>query len=164
MPIESMSKLSDAARVWIFASDQPVGGADADQMLGRVDEFLNRWHAHGTPLVSAREWRDDRFLLIAVDGEHASGCSIDGLFRTLKDVGGQIGANLVTSGLVFFRDAGGRVQSANRAQFAKAAAAGEIGADTRVFDTSLTSLGDVRERFEQPASASWHAALLPANR
>ena len=164
MPTLPISQLSDDARVWLFASDRPVSGEDAERMLGRVDAFLATWHAHGTPLTSAREWRDDRFLLIAADGEGASGCSIDGLFRTLKALGGELGANLVTSGLVFYRDQSGVVQSATRPQFTAAAAEGAITPETPVFDTSLTTLGDARERFERPVSDSWHAALLPANR
>ena len=129
-----------------------------------VDDYLDRWHAHGTPLSSAREWRDDRFLVIAADGEGASGCSIDGLFRALKALGTEIGANLVTSGLVFYRDRDGAVQSLTRQQFSAAAVSGDVSPETPVFDTSLTSLGDVRERFERPASTSWHAALLPVTR
>ena len=164
MPTLPISQLSDDARVWLFASDRPVSGEDAERMLGRVDAFLATWHAHGTPLTSAREWRDDRFLLIAADGEGASGCSIDGLFRTLKALGGELGANLVTSGLVFYRDQSGVVQSATRPQFTAAAAEGAITPETPVFDTSLTTLGDARERFERPVSDSWHAALLPARR
>lgn len=133
-------------------------------MLDQVDDFLQSWHAHGTPLTSAREWRDDRFLLIAAEGEGASGCSIDGLFRALKALGNDIGADLVTSGLVFHRDRMGVVRSATRPGFVASAGSGEITADTPVFDTSLTRLGDVRARFERPAGESWHAVLLPAAR
>jgi hypothetical protein len=164
MPKRPIDRLSDDARVWVFASDRAVSGGGAERLLAAVDEFLEHWHAHGTLLTSAREWRDERFLIIAADGEGASGCSIDGLFRALKTLGGQIGANLVTSGLVFYRNRDGVVESATRPQFSAAAAGGALGPDTPVFDTSLTRLGDVRERFERPASVSWHAALFPASR
>jgi hypothetical protein len=164
MPKLPLADLTDDARVWVFASDQAVAGENTHRMLAQVDDFLDRWHAHGTPLTSAREWRDDRFLLIAADGEGASGCSIDGLFRALKTLGTQIGANLVTSGLVFYRDRDAVVQSVTRPQFSAAAGSGAVTPETPVFDTSLTTLGDVRARFERPASESWHAALFPVTR
>ena len=164
MPRLPLSSLSADARVWIFASDRPVGDEGSERLLEQVDEFLEKWHAHGSPLTSAREWRDRRFLLIAADGEAASGCSIDGLFRTLKNVGAEVGANLVTSGLVFYRDAAGDVQSATRARFTELASSGAVTPHTTVFDTSLTTLGDVRDRFERSAGESWHAALLPVTR
>lgn len=164
MPRLPLAELSDHARVWVFAADRPIPSRDATRMLARVDEFLDGWHAHGAPLTSAREWREDRFLLIAADGEGASGCSIDGLFRALKALGTEIDANLVTSGLVFYRDGEGAVQSTTRPQFSAAAASGDLSPQTPVFDTSLTKLGDVRSAFERPASESWHAALFPVTR
>lgn len=164
MPKRSFSELSDDARVWVFASDRPVTDANAERMLAQVDDFLDRWHAHGTPLTSGREWRDARFLLIGAEGEGASGCSIDGLYRALKMLGAEIGANLVTSGLVFYRDRNGAVHSATRPEFSTAAASGTVSPDVIVFDTSLTRLGDARRTFERPASESWHAALFPAAR
>ena len=164
MPRLPLSSLSDDARVWVFASDRAIADGDAERLLTQVDEFLDKWHAHGSPLTSAREWRHGRFLLIAADGEGASGCSIDGLFRTLRNLGGEIGANLVTSGLVFYRDAAGDVQSSTRAGFTEAASSGAVTPDTPVFDASLTTLGDVRDCFERSAAESWHAALLPVTR
>ena len=164
MPRLPLSSLSADARVWIFASDRPVGDDGAERLLEQVDDFLEKWHAHGSPLTSGRDWRDRRFLLIAADGEAASGCSIDGLFRSLKSVGAEVGANLVTSGLVFYRDAAGDVQSLTRARFTELASSGAVTPHTTVFDTSLTTLGDVRDRFERPAGESWHAALLPVTR
>ncbi|HSJ65035.1 MAG TPA: hypothetical protein VK922_14180 [Gemmatimonadaceae bacterium] len=164
MPRRPIARLSDDARVWVFASDRAVREPDSERLLAAVDEFLEHWHAHGSPLTSAREWREERFLIIAADGEGASGCSVDGLFRALKTLGDRIGANLVTSGLVFYRDGSGVVQSATRPEFSAGAAGGTIGPDTPVFDTSLTRLGDLRERFERPASGSWHATLLSAPR
>lgn len=160
MPRTEISSLSDAARAWVFASDQPVRGDEAARVLEQVDAYLERWHAHGTPLTSAREWRDDRFLIVAVEGPAASGCSIDGLFRTLKSFGEALGANLVSSGLVFHRGADGDVLATDRPTFRAAASRGEITGETPVFDTSLTTLGDVRARFETPVAESWAAKLV----
>ena len=86
MPIVPFTSLPDSARVWVFGSDRPVRGASADTLLAAVDQFLAQWRAHGVPLHCARDWREDRFLAIGVDvnQENASGCSIDGLFRTLQ--------------------------------------------------------------------------------
>ena len=67
MPIVPFSQLPDSARIWVFGSDQPLMGAPADTLLASVDQFLSEWRAHGVPLRSARDWRDDRFLAVGVD-------------------------------------------------------------------------------------------------
>ena len=166
MPIVAFSALPDESRVWVFGSDPSLPPVAADRLLGEVDRFLHQWKAHGLPLTCARDWRHDRFLAIAVDTtqENASGCSIDGLFRTLQGLERALGARLVAGGRVFYRDAAGRVQSATREQFAALAAEQAVSAETPVFDTSLTNAGALRRRFEAPARESWVAPLLAAAR
>ncbi|HJU64819.1 MAG TPA: hypothetical protein VJ596_04045 [Gemmatimonadaceae bacterium] len=163
MPRVSFSALPDDARVWVFASAQPVAPPAAERLLQEVDRFLEGWQAHGAPLTNSRDWRDDRFLVIGVDERSAgaSGCSIDGLFRVLKGMEEQTGARLLTGGQVFYRDPSGAVQSAARDEFAELAARGQVGAKTLVFDTAITRMGELRERFETEARRSWHAQLAP---
>lgn len=161
----SFQDLPGDARVWIFSASDALVGDKADALLGAADEYLGDWKAHGLPLTCARDWREDRFLAIGVDQRdaHASGCSVDGLFRVLQRLESQIGTSLVGGGRVFYRDADGRIICLPRADFAARAAAGSIAADARVFDTSVTTAAAYRDRFEQPAAASWHAALFPTS-
>lgn len=162
MPTVEFNTLPNDARVWIFASDRPLQGDESRLLLDEVDRFLAQWKAHGAPLRNAREWREDRFLVIAVDptAAQASGCSIDGLFRALQQLEGRLATGLVAGGRVFYRDAKGVPRVALRNEVIAVAAAGELGDDTPVFDTSLTSARDYRERFERPARESWVASLL----
>jgi hypothetical protein len=158
MPIVPFSQLPDSARVWVFGSDLSLIGAPADTLLASVDQFLSEWRAHGMPLKCARDWRDDRFLAVGVDvdQENASGCSIDGLFRTLQQLERVIGSRLVGGGRVFYR-ANSAVETSTRDEFVDRVKSGRIARDTPVFDTSLTGAGDWRTRFEQPAASSWAA-------
>lgn len=162
MPHVPFHQLPDDARVWVFASDRALTGESAERLLGEVDRFLARWAAHGQPLTAAREWASDRFLVVAVDqrDSHASGCSIDGLFRALQQLGAEIGANLVGGGRVHFRDAAGAIRTVPRHEFSEQAARGDITGQTMVFDPTVVTAGDWRHRFERPAHESWHAALL----
>lgn len=162
MPLVAFESLPDDARVWVFASDRPIAGPDAERLLRAVDDYLARWQAHGEPLTVARTLTEDRFLTVAVDQRdaHASGCSVDGLFRTLKAVEREAGTSLVGAGRVHFRASDGTVQSVERADFADLAAAGRVAADTTVFDPTVTTLGDWRARFETRVGESWHAQLI----
>ena len=157
-------KMPDSARVWVYGADKSLEGAAEQQLLGEVDNYLTQWTAHGTPLSAARNWDEGRFLTITVDQERAgaSGCSIDGLFRTLKSIEKSIGASMITSGLIFFRNRAGNIRSVTRDEFSELGAAGEVDGDTEVFDLSVTSLAEWRARFASRASHSWHGSLLPA--
>jgi hypothetical protein len=153
------AELPDAARLWVFAAQHPLHRDDADAVLARVDAFLAEWHAHGHPVVGARELLYDRFLLVAADEEATgvSGCSIDSLFRVLKDVERNLGLSLLDSSLVFYRDENDVVRSATRAEFRQMVGAGEVRGDSTVFDNTVSSIAALRGgAWERPMRESWH--------
>ena len=162
MPITSFSRLPDDARLWVFAASDRITGQRTSELLDAVDAYLAGWKAHGEPLTCAREWRDDRFLVIAVDQSTAgaSGCSIDALFRILQQLQGRLGTSLVGGGRVFYRNRAGETEATSRAAFADRAVAGEVDADTIVFDTTVTSVDAYRRSFTRRAGESWHRDLL----
>lgn len=166
MPILPFDSLPDAARVWVFGSERALDDTEAARLLAEVDRFLAQWHAHGRPLAAGRDWCHDRFLTIAVDerAAGASGCSIDGLYRTLRALETQFGTGLLGGGLLFYCDGDGAVVGAGRDEFVARANSGDIGRDTIVFDLTVDTLGAWRERFEAPVHAGWHARLMPKGR
>jgi hypothetical protein len=148
--------------VWIFASDAPLAEDRAERLLSDVDDYLAQWKAHGHPLTCARTWRDNRFLAVAVDqsNAYASGCSIDGLFRMLQTLQPMLGATIVGGGHVHYRDAVGTVRAATREQFTALSTTGTVTTGTPVFDTTVATAGEWRDRFETVVGRSWHRALL----
>jgi hypothetical protein len=162
MPMVPFETLPDSARIWVFASDRELSGAPADTLLAAVDDFLAGWRAHGVPLRAGREWRDDRFLVVGVDvtAENASGCSIDGLFRTLQTLQREIGAQLVGGGRVFYRSRSGTIETTTRDDFSARTKRGEITPATPVFDIGLTDAAAWRTRFEAPAGVAWTASYF----
>lgn len=163
MPLVPFDSLSDDSRVWVFAADPALDENRSKRLLEVVDDFLGQWVAHGEPLTCGRHWQDGRFLVVGVDqtaAAYASGCSIDGLYRKLAEFQTQTDASLLSRDRVFYRAAGGELRSVSRDEFGELSESGVIGPDTIVYDTSISSLGEWRQRFELPASASWHRALL----
>ncbi|GJG86664.1 hypothetical protein tb265_18450 [Gemmatimonadetes bacterium T265] len=162
MPAVAFDSLPDDARLWVFAAADPLDADGEAELLAAADAFLAGWAAHGAPLRAAREWRDGRFLAVAVDQSTAgaSGCSIDGLFRSLRALEPTLGTSLLAAGRVYWRDADGRVRGGDRAALRGAAAAGAVDEGTPVFDTTVTTVADWRARFERPLAESWHARIV----
>jgi hypothetical protein len=140
-------------------AEQPTPG-ESGQLLAAVDQHVRGWLAHGHPVVGAYELRYNRFLLIGADerATGVSGCSIDGLFRVLQRLEGELGVRLLDSSLVWFRDADGEILSVSRAGFRERIQAGEVGPDTTVFNNTVGTVGELRGgRWETPLRHSWHA-------
>ncbi len=162
MPVVPFASLPSSARVWIFSAGQPLTGAPAAQLLAHVDDYLARWQAHGHALTCARDWRHDQFLAVAVDQTNAfaSGCSIDGLFRALQSLQQSLGTTLVGGSRVHYRNASGAIQSATRDEFSTLGAAGAVGDRTPVFDSTVATAGEWRDRFETELGRAWHRELV----
>lgn len=165
MPMTSFDRMPDDARLWVFAAPRPLQPPEADALLARVDGFLERWAAHGAPVLGARDLRHGQFLLVAADerATGVSGCSIDTLFHALAEVEEALGTELRrTASLVHYRDAAGAVRAAERPGFRRLAQAGEVGEGTVVFDNTVATVGDLRAgRWERPFRDSWHARAFP---
>jgi hypothetical protein len=161
MPIVEFDALPDDARVWVFSSTTALPEPSVQTLITEVDAFLSTWKAHGQPLHAARDFRDQRFLAVGVDQstEGASGCSIDGLFRTLRDLQTRIDGNLLQGGRIFWREADGSITGGTRAEFARAATG-----ETRVFDTTVETAAGWRQAFERAAKETWHAQILKGRR
>ena len=163
MSIVPFQALPDDSRMWCFGASRAPGAAETARLLDSMHAFVQEWTAHRRDLKAGMAWRDQRFLLIAVDetDADASGCSIDALNRHLRALEATLGLDLLDSTPVWYRDDSGHVQSCSRAEFGAAAARGDVGVGTLVFDLTLTRLGDLRSgRFERAASTSWHRSLL----
>jgi hypothetical protein len=162
MPQVSFHSLPNDARVWVFGAANELTPPASERLLDAVDAFLRQWNAHGSPLTCGRDWRDGRFLAIGVDQSSAgaSGCSIDGLFRTLARLEPELGTSLLGGARVYYRALDGQVNAATRKTFGELAREGRIGPDTPTFDTAVTTAGAWREQFERPVRESWHAQLI----
>lgn len=168
MPAVPFDRLPDDARLWVFAAAHPLDDERRQALLEHADAFLQRWAAHGAPVVGGRELRHGRFLLVGADerATGVSGCSIDTLFRTLGELETRMGVPLRDGSLVFYRDAQGEIQAEPRAAFRRRAAAGGVTEDTVVFDNTITTVGELRSGgWEKPLRESWHARAfgIPAS-
>jgi hypothetical protein len=159
MPSTTFDRMPDDARLWVFAAERPLDDDEARALLDRVDGFLADWKAHGHPLTAARDWREDRFLLVAVDERTAppSGCSIDAMVRVLSALEDELEVGLIGHGPVFWRDREGDVRRDERLEFQRRVRSGEVDLDTPVFDPTLTRVRQARAgELERPARDAWH--------
>ena len=73
MSLVPFSDLPDNARVWVFGSDTPIPAPSRTRCSPRSTPYLDQWKAHGFPLRAAREWRENRFLVIGIDPDGRAG-------------------------------------------------------------------------------------------
>jgi hypothetical protein len=159
MPRIRFDQLPPDARLWIFAAERPLTSTESARVLEEADSFIGQWMAHGVPLTAGRDIRHNQFVLVGVDERAAgvSGCSIDALVRRMQQLESVLGLELVNNAPVLYRE-GDAIERVSRDRFAELAASGTVGLSTRVFDNTLTRVGDLLAgKWEVKAADSWHA-------
>jgi hypothetical protein len=159
MPLVPFNELPSDSRLWIFAAERPLSADESRRVLAEADTFINQWMAHGVPLMAGRDLRYNQFVLVGVNERAAgvSGCSIDALVRRMQQLEQTLGIELINNGPVLYRE-GNAIERVSRDRFAELAASGTVGPNTRVFDNTLTRVGDLQAgKWEVKASESWHA-------
>jgi hypothetical protein len=154
-----MNQLDDQARIWLFGISPSLDENKSQAVLATVDQFLDQWAAHGTPVTSARELLFNSFLAIAVDEtSETSGCSIDRMFGLLHQFERDLGVSILDANRVFVRHTDGRIEALSRADFRNR---GDL--HTTVFDTTAERLSEIRSgHWIRKAQEAWPGKLLTA--
>lgn len=163
MPASLLPNLPDEARVWIYAADRTVQPDEQQAIQQRLDTFFADWTSHARAVDGDATFVAGRFLVLAavVPGGDISGCGIDKSVHLVEEAAEAVGVQWASPLQVFWRDAEGIVQQGSRSTFRKAARAGAVDAQTRVFDLSAQSLGTLRrDGLERPAGDTWHARVF----
>jgi len=151
------------SRIWVFAANRALTPEDESRLAALVERVFHVWTTKSPGVRGAFEFRDSRFLVVGADEREArvSGCGIDAMMQWIKQLEAESGLRLVDRMQVFWRGADGVVRAAHREEFRRLLGAGEVTQETRVFDTAAaTNEVFLRERFELPLAASWHAKIF----
>ena len=157
MNLSEFQDLPDEARVWVHCFEQELSEQQQEIIQKGLKEFLPQWVSHGTPVKGVFKILSGRFVVTAAySQEGISGCSMDSLLRNFKTFKTVYGLDGLKGGLLFYRDKDGAIQAVNQLKFQDLMESGEITAETQVFQTLLSSLGQLRSgEFEAPFEESW---------
>ncbi|HEY5564211.1 MAG TPA: hypothetical protein VIL33_01385 [Rhodothermia bacterium] len=154
--------LPDSARVWINPTNRGLTPEEQKAVLEALSDFIATWSSHGRKVVAEAVIAADRFVITAghVPGGDVSGCGIDASVHALQSIAQTLEFGWAPALDVFFK-LDDKVAQTDRGTFSKLASNGAVTPDTIVYDTSLTTLGDLRRQgFELPARQSWHGRVF----
>ncbi|MFM7194718.1 MAG: hypothetical protein ACKORJ_13675 [Bacteroidota bacterium] len=156
-------QLPGHSRIWIYPSDRPLTAVEQDTIASSLHEFCSGWKAHGNLLHTSFQIAQDHFIILAADEQtaEASGCSIDGSVRHLKQLGAQLRIDFFNRTLVpFFKD--GKVTLIPLTALKQAFQSGDLDAETLTFNTLTATIGDLKESWMVPAGRSWLSRYVPS--
>lgn len=152
----AIHEMPDHALVWVYQANQRFTADQKEFISEQLNAFTGQWAAHGKQLVAQFSIVHDQFIVLAVDEamHQASGCSIDASVNVIRHIEQQTGISLLDrTQVAFLTDSGVKTVAFN--DLKKAVNSGEIAPETQLFDNTLTSAGEWKTRWVQPAKDTW---------
>lgn len=154
---------NDSSRVWIYQASRRFGLGEALEIETMLEDFVEGWNSHGTPVKGYANLLFGQFIIIMADETAAgvSGCSTDSSVRVVKEIEKRFNVPMFERTMLAFaiKD---KVQMVPLNQLKYAAENGFITPDTIYFDNTVLNKKDLLDKWMTPAKHSWLAAKLPA--
>ena len=93
------------SKVWIFQSIDYLNESHVSFIYKKISEFIKSWNSHGKNLKGDVIILKSHFIFVIIDGDlnEASGCSIDKLFKKIKDVGENLEKDFLNRNFIGFK-------------------------------------------------------------
>lgn len=161
--LSSFDEMPLDSRIWIYQADRIFTPAEKTIVEERIGSFINTWASHGKPLKASFQLFFDRFIIIAVDESYysASGCSIDSSVEMIRILEKELDIQLLDrSNIAYKRN--GEIVLSNIGNLKEDVRTGKIAPETVVFNNTITTLAELEEKWQMPASDTWIATYFPA--
>lgn len=155
-------KLPPHSRVWIYQADRPFSADEEKIISNSLTNFCSRWEAHGDPLQTSFKIEYHQFVILTVDESSAgaSGCSIDGSVRVLKELGNQLHVDFFDRSQVAFLE-NEKIQSYSLVQLKSLFQSGKLTATSQTFNNLVVNKAEMESNWKTSVQNSWLTKYLP---
>lgn len=155
-------QLPSDSRLWIYQADRAFSVEEEKMISAVLSDFCAQWMVHGQPLQTSYKIDHHQFIILSVDenAAQASGCSIDGSVRVIKELGQRLQVdffNRLKSACLI----DGRVALLSRQEIFAAFSSGKVSSATLTFNTLASTKGEFETRWMIELENSWLAKYLP---
>ncbi|MDZ4714915.1 MAG: hypothetical protein SH819_05540 [Cytophagales bacterium] len=158
-PFETMPPPS---RLWVYQANRLLSDSEKALVDKSLRELCDQWTAHGAPLHTSFAVHYNQFIVLAIDEDlaGASGCSIDGSVRILKNLQETAGLDFFDRSKVAFL-IGDAVVLHPMSELEKLFKTKTLSADTLTFNNTVTTKEAWEQQWKIPARNTWLARYLP---
>jgi hypothetical protein len=155
-------KLPSYSRVWIYQANRPFLVDEEKIISDSLMSFCSQWEAHGNPLKTSFKIEYHQFVILAVDENSAgaSGCSIDGSVKALKELGNHLDIDFFDRTKVAFLE-GDKIQSYSLNQLKSLFESGGLTSNSQTFNNLVANKAGLEIDWKISVQKSWLTKYLP---
>jgi hypothetical protein len=157
----SFEALPCTARIWIYQSTRKFDAQELKKISETATAFCEQWTAHGHSLKTSFSIDHQQFLILAVDeaSAGASGCSIDGSVRMLKQLQGELGTDFFERTKIPFL-VENEVVLVNTSDLKKAFSDGVLNSASLTFNILTATKEELEKGWIVPSGKTWLSKYL----
>ena len=142
--------LDPDSKVWIFQSIIKLKHKEKVFLKKELDFFLHEWKSHGNELKADYILFKSHFIIISVDKFffEASGCSLDKLFKKIKNLGSYLDKDFFQRDYIFFETLDEEIKSLKISDF-KNELNNNILNPSIIYDNSIYFLKDLHKEWKK---------------
>jgi len=155
-------KLPPYSRIWIYQADRPFSHEEEKVISNSLLSFCTQWEAHGNPLQTSFKIEYHQFVILTVDESSAgaSGCSIDGSVRILKELGNRLVIDFFDRGRVAFLE-NHNINTYSLPQLKSLFESGELTSASQTFNNLVANKAEWETSWKTSVQKSWLTKYLP---
>ena len=155
------TNFDDHSKVWIYQSSRRFAMSEALEMEEMMQEFVEGWNSHGTPVKGYANLLFGQFVILMADetATGVSGCSTDSSVHLIKKIEQTFKVNMFDRlNLAFIiKD---KIELLPLAQLNYALENNFITRETLYFNNLVSTKKDLLQKWIVPAKESWLANKL----
>ncbi len=144
-------------KLWIFQANRVLTQTEENAISQLLVDFLQSWNSHGADLKSEFQILDHKFIIINVDEDQAktTGCSIDSLNQCVRQIDAEYHLDLLNRLLISYEVEKGEIATLSISEFKEKVKSSQLSPDTTVYNLSVSTDIEFKEKFKQPLKNSW---------
>jgi hypothetical protein len=146
------------SRVWIYQCNRPFTVAEALEIDGILNEFVQTWHSHGDPVKGWGHLFLGQFIILMADetGAGVSGCSTDSSVRVIKEIERRFEVRLFDRIMLAFM-VNDRIELLPMSRLSYALEKGTMNEDSLYINNTIRSKAELEKKWIIPIKDSWLA-------
>lgn len=154
---KNIETLPDSSRIWIYQSNRAFTEDEQKMISTLLNEFVSTWNAHGSDLDASFSIEHDQFIIVTVNEAtaSASGCSIDKSVGVIRSIETKLKVSLFERTSIAFLNDKQEVETFKLNEAKTKVEEGVLTPTTQIFDNTIQTLGEFRQRWIVEANNSW---------
>ncbi|MBL0295444.1 MAG: hypothetical protein IPQ04_14660 [Saprospiraceae bacterium] len=156
--LKKIEEMKGSMAAWHFCFANPLTNDQKEVVSKSLVTFCEQWTSHGDKVYSSFIIHSNFVLVIAEQEDSIGGCSKDGLFRTMKDLGARLDMDFFDRMSVPV-EIHGVEKICSFSEIKTMLQSGDI-KDLKIWDTSLQWIHSTKELGYKSPQATWFKKYL----